>query len=184
MFTMAAFALSCFGLLLFLWISFGGPTPLKSKGYRFDVALPEATQLAVEANVRVAGVEVGKVRAKRRDAAGNRTIATIEIDPRYAPIPRDAHVAQRSKTLLGETYLELTTGSRSSTRSTRTRARRSAPGSSRSRRASAAAARTSTTRSATCPGSSRTAATCSTCSTSSAPRLAASCATPESCSRR
>ena len=31
---MAAFALSCFGLLLFLWIAFGGPVPLKPKGYR------------------------------------------------------------------------------------------------------------------------------------------------------
>ncbi len=29
------FALSCFGLLLFLWESFGGPVPLKPKGYRF-----------------------------------------------------------------------------------------------------------------------------------------------------
>jgi hypothetical protein len=33
------FALSCFGLLLFLWESFGGPLPLKPKGYRFTVPL-------------------------------------------------------------------------------------------------------------------------------------------------
>ena len=26
---MVGFALSCFGLLLFLWLAFGGPTPLK-----------------------------------------------------------------------------------------------------------------------------------------------------------
>ena len=32
------FALSCFGLLLFLWESFGGPVPLKPKGYRFTAA--------------------------------------------------------------------------------------------------------------------------------------------------
>ena len=30
--TMAVFALSCFGLLLFLWLSFGGSIPLKPQG--------------------------------------------------------------------------------------------------------------------------------------------------------
>ena len=40
---MVAFALSCFGLLLFLWLSFGGPIPLKPKGYRVQVGFPEAT---------------------------------------------------------------------------------------------------------------------------------------------
>jgi phospholipid/cholesterol/gamma-HCH transport system substrate-binding protein len=108
--TMALFALSCFGLLLFLWLAFGGPAPLKPQGYRFDVAFPEATQLAVEADVRVAGVEVGKVRGKRVDPRGNRTIATIELDRRYAPIASDARATLRFKTLLGETYVELTTG--------------------------------------------------------------------------
>ena len=31
--TMVLFALSCFGLLLFLWLSFGGPVPLKPVSY-------------------------------------------------------------------------------------------------------------------------------------------------------
>nr|MDQ4041790.1 MCE family protein [Actinomycetota bacterium] len=110
--TMALFALSCFGLLLFLWLAFGGASPLKPVGYRFDVAFPEATQLAVEADVRVAGVPVGKVRAKRVDPRGNRTIATIELERRYAPIASDARATLRTKTLLGETYVDLTTGSR------------------------------------------------------------------------
>ena len=39
---MAGFALSCFGLLLFLWLAFGGPIPLQPKGYRFNVAFREA----------------------------------------------------------------------------------------------------------------------------------------------
>ena len=37
---MVIFALSCFGLLLYLWLSFGGTVPLKPKGYRFQVAFP------------------------------------------------------------------------------------------------------------------------------------------------
>ena len=28
--TMVLFALSCFGLFIFLWVAFGGPTPLKA----------------------------------------------------------------------------------------------------------------------------------------------------------
>jgi ABC-type transporter Mla subunit MlaD len=60
--TMVVFALSCFGLLLFLWLSFGGPIPLKPQGYRVQVAFPEAATLATEADVRIAGVSVGKVR--------------------------------------------------------------------------------------------------------------------------
>ncbi|MEA2256584.1 MAG: phospholipid/cholesterol/gamma-HCH transport system substrate-binding protein, partial [Solirubrobacteraceae bacterium] len=109
--TMVLFALSCFGLLLFLWLSFGGPIPLKPKGYEVKVAFPEATQLGLEADVRVAGVSIGKVRAKDIDARHpNRTIATIEVDRRYAPIARDARAILRQKTLLGETYVELTPG--------------------------------------------------------------------------
>ncbi|WP_146175344.1 MlaD family protein [Paraconexibacter algicola] len=112
--TMVLFALSCFGLLLFLWVSFGGSTPLKPEGYRFRVALPEATQLGLEADVRTAGVSIGKVRKKDIDVAGhpNATVATVEVDPRFAPIASDARVVLRQKTLLGETYLEITPGTR------------------------------------------------------------------------
>ena len=59
---MVAFTLSCFAILLFLWISFGGTVPLKPEGYRFTAAFPEAATLVEEADVRLAGVNVGKVR--------------------------------------------------------------------------------------------------------------------------
>jgi phospholipid/cholesterol/gamma-HCH transport system substrate-binding protein len=108
---MVTFTLSCFGLLLFLWLSFGGSIPLKPNGYRFQVAFPEATQLGVEADVRIAGVSVGKVRAKDIDPAHpNRTVATIEMQSRYAPVARDTRAILRQKSLLGETFVELTPG--------------------------------------------------------------------------
>jgi virulence factor Mce-like protein len=110
--TMVIFALSCFGLLLFLWLAFGGPIPLKPKGYRFDVAVSEANQLAIEADVRSAGVNVGKIRAKRKAESGNKTIVSVELNREFAPLASDAKVVQRSKTLLGEKYLELTPGTR------------------------------------------------------------------------
>ncbi len=106
---MAGFALSCFGLLLYLWVSFGGGFPLKAKGYRFHVHFGEATQLADQADVRISGVPVGKV-VKLQLGANQTTDATIQLDERYAPIPKDAHAILRAKTLLGETYVELTPG--------------------------------------------------------------------------
>jgi phospholipid/cholesterol/gamma-HCH transport system substrate-binding protein len=109
--TMVLFALSCVGLLLFLWLSFGGTIPLKPQGYRFQASFTNAQELATQADVRIAGVSVGKVVAKSLDPHGNRTIATIELDKQYAPIHRDARAILREKTILGETYVELTPGS-------------------------------------------------------------------------
>jgi phospholipid/cholesterol/gamma-HCH transport system substrate-binding protein len=109
---MVGFALSCFGLLLFLWLAFGGPVPLKPKGYQFNVAFREAGQLAQEADVRISGVSVGKVKAIETDKGSGASDATIELESRYAPIPMDTKAILRQKTLLGETYVELTPGSR------------------------------------------------------------------------
>jgi len=108
---MVVFALSCFGLLLFLWLSFGGPIPLKPKGYRVQVGFPEATSLGLEADVRVAGVSVGKLRKKELDPSGNRTLVDLEIDRKFAPLKVDTKAILRQKSLLGETYVELTPGS-------------------------------------------------------------------------
>src|SRR5918999_3191355 len=103
------FALSCFGLLLFLWLAFGGPTPLKPTGYRITVPFKEATQLAVESDVRISGVSVGKVKEIELGDDG-RAEATLEIDDEFAPLPENTRAKLRLKTLLGETYVELTPG--------------------------------------------------------------------------
>src|SRR3954471_2842461 len=107
---MVIFALSCFGLLTFLWISFGGSVPLKPKQYELTVNFPEATTIAEAADVRIAGVTVGKVRSKRLDKGANRTKVVLRIEPKYAPIPKDSRAILRQKTLLGETYVELSPG--------------------------------------------------------------------------
>ena len=107
---MAIFTLSCFGLLLYLWSAFGGPVPLKPHGYRFETSFAEATQLAQEADVRISGVNVGRV--KKIDLGDGRTNATIELQDEYAPLPQDSRAILRQKTLLGETYVELTPGTK------------------------------------------------------------------------
>jgi phospholipid/cholesterol/gamma-HCH transport system substrate-binding protein len=110
---MAVFTLSCFGLLLYLWSAFGGPVPLKPHGYRFHASFAEATQLAQEADVRISGVNVGRV--KKIDLGDDgRTDAIIELKNQYAPLPEDSRAILRQKTLLGETYVELTPGTKGS----------------------------------------------------------------------
>jgi phospholipid/cholesterol/gamma-HCH transport system substrate-binding protein len=110
---MAGFALSCFGLLLYLWLAFGGPIPLKPKGYRMDVSFPEAQQLAEQADVRISGVPIGKVQDTVANKNTGTTVATLEIEEKYAPVPKDTRAVLRQKTLLGETYVELTPGNAS-----------------------------------------------------------------------
>src|SRR2546423_2560090 len=110
---MVIFALSCFGLLTFLWISFGGSVRLKPKQYQLKIHFPEAQTVAEAAEVRIAGVPVGKVRSKALDKGGNRTTVVLKIDPKYAPLPKDTRAILRQKTLLGETFVELSPGSKS-----------------------------------------------------------------------
>jgi phospholipid/cholesterol/gamma-HCH transport system substrate-binding protein len=106
------FALSCFGILLFLWVTFGGPTPFRAKTYEVKVPFDEATQLAEQSDVRISGVNVGKVQNIALSPDGRRALATVAIDAQYAPLPRSSRAILRTKTLLGETYIELTPGSR------------------------------------------------------------------------
>ncbi|HTP22541.1 MAG TPA: MlaD family protein [Solirubrobacteraceae bacterium] len=109
--TMVLFALSCIGLLLFLWLSFGGTIPLGAQGYRINVSFPSAQDLATQADVRISGVNVGKVVSTKLDPKGNRTMATLQLQGKYVPIRRDTRAILRTKTILGETYVQLIPGS-------------------------------------------------------------------------
>lgn len=102
----ALFALSCFGLLLFLWESFGGPTPLKSKGYRFTATFPRTLSLAEQSEVTIRGVAVGRVISLKAERNGL-THVVAEVNSRYAPLQSNDRLKIRQKTLLGETYLEV-----------------------------------------------------------------------------
>ena len=107
---MVLFALSCFGLLLFLWIAFGGSTPLRAKGYQYTIPFREAGQLAQEADVRISGVSVGRVKKITANPKTGVSDVIVQVDAKYAPITSDSRVMLRQKTLLGETYVEITPG--------------------------------------------------------------------------
>lgn len=108
--TLFAFTAACIGLLIYLWISFGGSLPLATQGYRFSVEFDQATELASQAQVDIAGVTVGHVVSVQLDRRTNLSRAVIEIDKQYAPRPADTRAILRAKTLLGETFVELSPG--------------------------------------------------------------------------
>jgi phospholipid/cholesterol/gamma-HCH transport system substrate-binding protein len=112
--TMLAFAGSCIGLLVFLWISFGGAVPFAPTGYRLNVEFNQAPLLATQSDVRISGVNVGKVVSVGLDRGTGLARAVIQIDSQFAPRPADTRAVLRAKTLLGETYVELSPGSRDS----------------------------------------------------------------------
>jgi virulence factor Mce-like protein len=104
------FVIASISLSLFVWSSLGGDIPLQPKGYRFHATFENASQLSGNADVRVAGINVGKVISV--SPSGLRTDATIELQPRFAPMPVDTRAILRQKTLLGETFVVLTPGSK------------------------------------------------------------------------
>jgi virulence factor Mce-like protein len=107
-FAALAFTLSCIGLMIFVWTQFGGTIPFGPEGYRIHALFQETGLLVPNADVRISGVNVGKVTAVQ--ARGVNSYVTMDLKQAYAPIPVDARAILRQKTLLGEAYVELSPG--------------------------------------------------------------------------
>jgi phospholipid/cholesterol/gamma-HCH transport system substrate-binding protein len=107
-FAAIAFSLSCVGLMIFVWTQFGGSIPFAPQGYRIKALFQETGLLVANADVRVAGVNIGKVTAVAPE--GIDSLVTMNIDSQYAPIPTDTRAILREKTLLGEAYVEFSSG--------------------------------------------------------------------------
>jgi virulence factor Mce-like protein len=107
---MIAFAASCVALTLFLWLSFGGSVPYVPQGYRITVEFNQAVQLGTQADVDISGVTIGRVVAVGLDHKTGLTRAVLQIDPKYAPRPVNTQAILRQKSLLGETYVQLSLG--------------------------------------------------------------------------
>ncbi len=103
-----AFALACLLLMLATYRSFGGSLPLEAKGYRVQVPLPSASNLVEGSDVQISGVDVGRVVDLRRARGG--AVATIDLERRFTPLHNGARAIVRTKTLLGEGYLEIAPG--------------------------------------------------------------------------
>lgn len=107
LFAVGVFAVVCVGIFVYLFGAAGGKLRLGSP-YEVTVRVPNAFQLVPNADVRAAGVKIGTVNAIESD--GPEARVEIELKDEHAPIHRDARVLVRTKTLVGENYLDLEPG--------------------------------------------------------------------------
>jgi phospholipid/cholesterol/gamma-HCH transport system substrate-binding protein len=105
---LVVFLVVCFAIAVYYFKLAGtnlvpGPEP-----YRVQAVVPTVVTLANAADVREAGVNVGRV-TKIGDR-GASTVVQLQLDDKYAPIYRDARVLVRSKSIAGENYVEIDPG--------------------------------------------------------------------------
>jgi virulence factor Mce-like protein len=105
------FAMVCIVGMEYLAINIGQPNPI-SHGYRVQGVFSDADGIPTAADVRVAGILVGKVTNVAHDSAHpNATVVTMEISNSVAdPVYSNGFAKVRPKTLLGEKYVDLTVG--------------------------------------------------------------------------
>ncbi|MGH8971867.1 MAG: MlaD family protein [Acidimicrobiia bacterium] len=105
---MAGFIAAMAVIFGILWVNFGGGIPGVTGGYRVTATLADTQNLVYDSEVRIAGVPVGKVRGLERTPDG--VDVAMEIRGDAAPLHQGATVVLRAKTLIEETYLEVTDG--------------------------------------------------------------------------
>jgi virulence factor Mce-like protein len=98
----------CFAIAMYYFSLAGTNIIPGSSSYTVQAVVPTAVSLAPAADVREAGVNVGKVTKIAASPSG--TMLEIQLDS-HAPVYRDAQVFVRAKTIAGENYIELTPGS-------------------------------------------------------------------------
>ena len=108
----AIFTIFCFAVVEFLAVNIGQANPLSSD-YTVHAVFANADGLPTAADVRVSGVDVGRVTAISHDPSQpGETVATLQIsDSKAVPLYSNGYATVRAKTLLGEKYVDLTVGS-------------------------------------------------------------------------
>jgi len=94
--------------ILFVYIQSSGEYVIPRGTYSVQAVVPTSVALAENAEVRIAGVRVGKV--DRLADRGGDTLLLMKLDDKHEPIYRDARVDVRLRTLVGENYVELDPG--------------------------------------------------------------------------
>lgn len=102
------FGALCAVIFGYLWVNSGGRIAgVSSDGYLVSVKIPHVENLVYDSDVMIAGVKVGKVSDVKVD--GNGADVTMRFTT-AAPLHGGATVQVRAKTLVDETYLEVTDG--------------------------------------------------------------------------
>lgn len=105
---LVAFGLICAGIFLYLFVAAGGHLRLH-RPYHAAARVPTAFQLTRNGDVRSAGVKVGVI--SRIASVGDQAEVEFEIDRKGFTLYKDASVEVRTKTLVGENYLDVNPGS-------------------------------------------------------------------------
>jgi phospholipid/cholesterol/gamma-HCH transport system substrate-binding protein len=101
------FLLACLTMFFFLYRSAGGSLPFQDQ-YEVKAVLPTSFNIVPNSDVRRAGVKIGKVTDITN--RGPNGLVTMQIDKDKAPLYRDATVLLRTKTLVGENYIDVKPG--------------------------------------------------------------------------
>ncbi|HZV50010.1 MAG TPA: MlaD family protein [Candidatus Dormibacteraeota bacterium] len=86
-----------------------GRTLVSAGSYLLRFPTPDASGLYPGSDVMIGGARVGGVEDVGL-TSGGLALVTVSVDPAYAPVHRDATVAIRPKSLLGEMYVALDPG--------------------------------------------------------------------------
>ena len=105
---LALFLAGALAVFLGLFTLSGGRLVPGQEGYRVEVIVPDALGLSKNADVRQAGVRIGKL-VESRNLSGAGALL-LELDEDHAPVYRDATVLVRTKSVAGENYVELDPG--------------------------------------------------------------------------
>ncbi|MDO9409310.1 MlaD family protein [Patulibacter sp.] len=107
--TIAVFMIATIGIFGWLFVKAGGDLPGGESGNRARALVPTAFQLVPNADVRRAGVKIGRVKdVTNRGSVG---VVSFEVDKDQGTLYKNATVRIRTKTLVGENYIELDPGS-------------------------------------------------------------------------
>ena len=91
-----------------LWVNFGGAMPGVTGGYSVTASLADTQNLVYDSEVRMAGVPIGKIRGLERTPGS--VNVKMELRGDAVPLHEGAKVVLRAKTLIEETYIEVTDG--------------------------------------------------------------------------
>jgi phospholipid/cholesterol/gamma-HCH transport system substrate-binding protein len=102
------FLSACAGAVLFLLHIVGTSVLPQGDKYRITSVVPSVVAMAAKADVRQAGVKVGRVTAV--ETRGEESVLTLELDADRAPVYKNATVFIRAKSIAEENYLEIDPG--------------------------------------------------------------------------
>lgn len=107
--TILGFVAAMAVVFTYLWVNSGGRLPTVGPDYKVTLQSQDLQNLVENSDVTIAGVKVGSV--LEITGRGENATAVVGLDESVVPLHEGASFALRSKTLVEETYVDITDGS-------------------------------------------------------------------------